>query len=183
MNSPLSEAFVLTSPVSRRRSRREERGASAVEFALIVPVIILLLMGTVSTGLTYNDHVSLTNAAREGARYGAAADITSSSWAASVQTRIQEVYFNAAGTAPTDDQICVQLVKADGTVYASDSGSSCGNMPALPSTMTAGSCAVRVWLTKPRTVELAVVPDIHVTLSAESVSYYGRTSGTTCTAK
>ena len=174
---------MLASHVSRRSSRRNERGASAVEFALIVPVIILLLMGTVSTGLSYNDHVSLTNAAREGARYGAGADIASSSWASSVQTRIQEVYFNAAGVAPTDNQICVQLVKADGTVYASDSGTACGTMPALPSSMTTGSCAVRVWLSKPRAVELAVLPNINITLKAESVSYYGRTSGTTCTAK
>jgi Flp pilus assembly protein TadG len=169
--------------VSRSGKRRSESGASAVEFALIVPVVVLLLMGTVSTGLTYNDHVSLTNAAREGARYGAAADITSSSWAASVQTRVQEVYFNAAGVKPTDDQICVQLVKADGTVYASDGGTSCGTAPAMPSTMTTGSCAVRVWMSKPHTVELAIVPNVHVTLKAESISYYARTSGTTCTAK
>jgi Flp pilus assembly protein TadG len=174
---------VSSSPVPRRRARRAERGASAVEFALIVPVVILLLMGTVSTGLSYNDHVSLTNAAREGARYGAAADITSSSWATSVQTRVQEVYFNAAGTAPTDNQVCVQLVKADGTVYASDSGTECGTAPGMPTNMTTGSCAVRVWMSKPRTVELVVVPDIHVTLKAESIAVYGRTSGTTCTAK
>ena len=110
----------MASQMSRFRLRRGERGASAVEFALIAPVVLLLLMGTVSTGLVYNDHISLTNAAREGARYGAAADISSSSGGpTTVQTRVQQLYFNAAGTAPTDDQVCVKLVKADTSVYAS----------------------------------------------------------------
>lgn len=170
----------------RPRAVRSDRGAAAVEFALIVPVLILLLIGTVSTGLAYNDHISLSNAAREGARYGAAADISSSSWATSVQSRIQEVYFNAGDSAPTDNQICVQLQTWSGTawsVYRSDSGTGCGTAPSLPSSPQTGSCAVLVWVSKPRTVELAVVPAVHVTLHAESVAFYGRVSGTTCTAK
>lgn len=165
------------------RARRDERGASAVEFALIVPVLVLLLMGTVSTGLAYNDHISLTNAVREGARYGAGADITSSSWAANVQTRVQQVYFNAAGIAPTDNQVCVKLIQADGTVYASDTGTDCGTQPSTPSNMTTGSCAVVVWVSKPKAIELAVFPDINITLKGESVAYYSRTVGTTCSAK
>jgi Flp pilus assembly protein TadG len=152
-----------------------------VEFALIAPVLITLLFGTVTAGLAYNDHISLTNAAREGARYGAAADVSASGWAASVQTRVQQVYFNAAGAAPTDDQVCVKLVTAAGTVALSDSGTSCGSEPALP-TMNAGSCAVLVWMSKPSTITLGVFPDLHATLHAESVSYYGRAWGTTCTA-
>lgn len=171
---------------TRSGALRSDRGAAAVEFALIVPVLILLLIGTVSTGLAYNDHISLSNAAREGARYGAAADIASTSWATSVQTRIREVYFNAEGSAPTDDQICVQLQTWNGSawsVYRSDAGSGCGTAPALPSNPQSGSCAVLVWISKPRTVELAVVPAVHINLHAESVAFYGRVVGTTCTVK
>jgi Flp pilus assembly protein TadG len=153
-----------------------------VEFALLVPLVAMLLFGTVTAGLAYSDHVSVTNAAREGARYGAAADASLTTWAASTQTRIQQVYFNAAGTAPTDNQVCVKLVKADGTVVASDSGTACGTEPALP-TMSTGSCAVLVWMTKPAVIRLGVAPDLHSTLSAKSVAFYGRTVGTTCTAK
>ena len=118
----------------------------------------MLLFGTVSAGMAYSDHVAITNAAREGARYGAAADGASSTWGASVQTRVQQVYFNAAGAAPTDNQVCAKLVQADGTVVCVRTrDSSCGTEPALP-TMSSGSCAVLVWMTKPAVIRLGVVP-------------------------
>ena len=166
----------------KSRATRSEAGASAVEFALIVPLVVMLLFGTVSAGLAYSDHVAITNAAREGSRYGAAADAAASTWAASVQTRVQQVYFNAAGVTPTDNQVCVKLVQADGTVVWSDAGSACGTQPSLP-TMSTGSCAVLVWMTKPTVIRLGVFPDLQSTLRAQSVGFYGRTVGTTCTAK
>jgi Flp pilus assembly protein TadG len=173
---------VLASLVSRCCARRDERGASAVEFALLIPLVVMLLFGTMSAGLAYSDHVAVTNAAREGARYGAAADAAASTWATSVQTRVQQVYFNAAGTAPTNNQVCVKLVTATGTVVQSDGGSACGTQPTVP-TMSTGSCAVLVWMTKPSIIRLGVAPDLHPTLKAQSVAFYGRTVGTTCTAK
>ena len=166
---------------ARSRLRRSERGASAVEFALVAPLLLVLLFGTISAGLTYSDHVATTNAAREGARYGGAADGVST-WGASVQTRVKQVYFNAAGAMPTDAQVCAKLVQADGTVIASDPGTDCGTQPSLP-TMTSGSCAVVVWMSKPGVIRLGVFPDLHPTLHAESVAFYGRTLDTRCTAK
>ena len=47
---------------------RSERGAVAVEFAILAPVLITLLMGIMEFGRAYNAQVSLTNAAREGVR-------------------------------------------------------------------------------------------------------------------
>lgn len=45
-----------------------ERGAVAVEFALLAPVLIMILLGITEFGRAYNVQVSLTNAAREGVR-------------------------------------------------------------------------------------------------------------------
>lgn len=50
------------------RIRNPERGAAAVEFALILPVLILLIVGMLEFSRAYNAQLSLTNAAREGAR-------------------------------------------------------------------------------------------------------------------
>ncbi|MEO7844093.1 MAG: TadE/TadG family type IV pilus assembly protein [Nocardioides sp.] len=176
------EAGVIRGLSTRQRAR-EERGAAALEFALVVPFLMLLLLGTVTVGLVYSDHLGVTNAAREGARYGAAADAASASWATSVQTRVQQTYFNASGAQPTDAQICVKLVKSDATVVASDAGASCGTQPALPTGMEVGSCAVLVWMSKPETIQLIAFPDLNTEIGAQSVAYYGRTVGTTCTAK
>lgn len=174
----------MATRLSRLRDRRDQRGAVAVEFALILPIVVMLLFGTLSAGLVYSDHLAVTNAAREAARYGAAADESVAGWATSVRTRVQQVYYNSAGKAPTNNQICVKLVNSSGGTIASSIGSSCGTAPDISSlNMDAGSCAVLVWLSKPGTIELAVLPSLHPTVHASAVAYYGRTVGTTCTAK
>ncbi|GAA2490462.1 TadE/TadG family type IV pilus assembly protein [Terrabacter carboxydivorans] len=47
---------------------RSERGASAVEFAIVLPVLFLVVAGIVDFGRAYFTQIELTNAAREGAR-------------------------------------------------------------------------------------------------------------------
>lgn len=49
-------------------SRVTERGAVAVEFAILAPVLIMILMGIMEFGRVYNTQATLTNAAREGVR-------------------------------------------------------------------------------------------------------------------
>lgn len=51
-----------------RMKRASERGAVAVEFALLAPVLVLLVLGIMEFGRAYNAQVSLSNAAREGVR-------------------------------------------------------------------------------------------------------------------
>jgi Flp pilus assembly protein TadG len=53
-----------------RRGHGEE-GVSAVEFAIILPVLTLLMLGGVDLGHAYYIEHIITNASREGARYAA----------------------------------------------------------------------------------------------------------------
>jgi Flp pilus assembly protein TadG len=48
---------------------RAERGQSLVELALVLPLLILLLTGMVDLGRAFYGFISITNGAREGARY------------------------------------------------------------------------------------------------------------------
>lgn len=50
-----------------RRARRD-RGAAAVELALILPVLLLLIAGIIDLGRAYQAQMTVTQAAREGAR-------------------------------------------------------------------------------------------------------------------
>jgi Flp pilus assembly protein TadG len=54
--------------------RRDDAGAEAVEFAIIVPVLLALLTGIITFGFAFTAQVSITQAAREGARYAAICD-------------------------------------------------------------------------------------------------------------
>jgi len=60
------------SRVKRRISQffRRRRGAAAVEFALVVSLLLFLVMGIVDMGHAWYLKQVLTNASREGARYG-----------------------------------------------------------------------------------------------------------------
>jgi len=48
-----------------------ERGANLVEFALVLPFLLLLLVGIADLGRAFYAYVSLTNAVREGASFAA----------------------------------------------------------------------------------------------------------------
>ncbi len=54
------------------KEKNSERGAAVVEFAIILPFLMLLLMGIIEFGLLFYNQQVLTNASREGARSGIA---------------------------------------------------------------------------------------------------------------
>jgi len=56
-------------PPGGRRAR--DRGAAAVEFALLLPVLLLIVFGIIDFGRALNAQITLTEAAREGARLAA----------------------------------------------------------------------------------------------------------------
>jgi len=51
--------------------RKREDGQSLVEFALIVPIFLLVLFAIVDFGMAFHAWITVTNSAREGARVGA----------------------------------------------------------------------------------------------------------------
>src|SRR6478736_7021675 len=55
---------------------RTERGASAVEFAIVLPVLFLLIAAIVDFGRAYFYQIQLANSAREGARAAAVGTLT-----------------------------------------------------------------------------------------------------------
>jgi Flp pilus assembly protein TadG len=55
--------------LGQRFRHREERGAAAVEFALVVPILLVLLFGIVNVGIVLAQQLSLSNSARQAARF------------------------------------------------------------------------------------------------------------------
>lgn len=54
----------------QRVNHSNQRGAAAVEFAIILPLLVLLIFGTIEFSLLLFNKQVITNAAREGARAG-----------------------------------------------------------------------------------------------------------------
>lgn len=50
------------------RLKKSEKGVSLIEFALVLPILLALLIGIVEFGWILNGHITVTGAAREGAR-------------------------------------------------------------------------------------------------------------------
>lgn len=73
--------------------RSGERGQGLVEFALVLPMLLMVVFAIVEFGVLYQRNVMLTNASREGARVAAVGATT-----AEIQARVQSV---TPGLTPT----------------------------------------------------------------------------------
>lgn len=69
--------MTITLLMTAQRCRRgDDRGALLIEAAIVLPLVIMLAVGTISGGILLNRQLALTHAAREAARYGAAVPVT-----------------------------------------------------------------------------------------------------------
>ena len=54
--------------MNKKAAFRSERGQTMTEFALVLPLMVVLLFGIIQFGITFNNYISLTDAVRAGAR-------------------------------------------------------------------------------------------------------------------
>ena len=146
-----------------------DRGAVLVEFALTLPLLMMLLLGMFTGGFALAAKNSMTNAVREGARLGATSP-SDANWASAVQGRV----LTLAASDLTSSQVCAKLVKVGtGTLWAT-SCSFAGSAPAIPSSTPTGSCVSMVWAARTADFD-AFVYRKTLDLAASAVGQYERT--------
>jgi Flp pilus assembly protein TadG len=59
-----------------KRLRAADEGQALIEFALVLPVLLIMIVGIIEFGRAWNLHQVLTDAAREGARKAAISNAT-----------------------------------------------------------------------------------------------------------
>lgn len=155
-------------PSLRGRWPRNQRGTAIVELALVLPVVTALALGIITGGQAYFQKISLVDAAREGARYGASLKVADlPTWQFDVQSRIVQV----SGGQLTAAQVCTALVVPTG------SDTSCGVAdPAGASTdpvVGAPASVVKVSVSRPAQLQAFFFTQT-ITLSANIAARYER---------
>ena len=84
---------------------RDERGAVAAEFALLLPVLLTIIFGTIEFGMIMYSREVITNASREGARAGIVQTFPKPN--GGEITSIANTYLTGTGINPADVTITV----------------------------------------------------------------------------
>jgi Flp pilus assembly protein TadG len=106
---------------STRSARgRGQHGAALLELTIVLPLVVALALGIFTGGTAYFRKISIVDAVREGARYGATLRVPTgvggeAAWEASVRGRVAQASAGELSSA----NICVKLVYASG-------GTDCG---------------------------------------------------------
>ena len=90
------------------KRRRAERGAVAVEFALVLPLLVLLVFGVIQWGMVMAQSAALSGGARSGARFGVV-NIVSTRTCSDVVSQVRD-NSGTIGLAGTQVAVSVQLV-------------------------------------------------------------------------
>lgn len=120
--------------LNRSQGRRSERGAAAIEFALVVPLLVTLVFGMVDAGWAINRYSVLNNAVREGVRtasLGGDSNAVKAAVNGSLDTKM------IAG-APLITVTCFKDTGASGT---------CGNSEVSGGTAVVTAEVTQAWLT------------------------------------
>lgn len=175
-----------TTPLATRHRTpprgRGSGGATLVEFALILPVLVILVLGMFSGGIAFNQKQQVTFAAREGARYGATVPATQAfsnpdSWAENVRA----IVVDRSDGDLEDAQVCVALVEGSpATVvttpahpsvsWYATSGAPCDPDETYPVTGFDEGRRVQVRVAKPARIQLGVLPDITFTMTTQATA-------------
>jgi len=99
--------------VRKRLDTRSERGQTMVEFALVAPLLLVIVFAVIQFGILYNNYVTITDAARVGARKAAVSRLAASPTGAAVAA--------ARGSASALDQAKLGVsVAASGWEHGED---------------------------------------------------------------
>ncbi len=124
-----------------RDCRIRRAGAAAVEFALVLPLLVLLVFGCVDLGRSIGAYIIVSNAARVGAEYGATHGYTPFSYATWQNQVIAAAMKESQGTGNSfnSNQLTVTVTATpttgnlyQTTVRATYAFSLMTNLPGLP---------------------------------------------------
>lgn len=127
----------------RARGRRDERGAAAVEAALLTPVLLLIVFGMIEMAFLMKDNVAVASASRVGARIASAAPNAG-------EAVCDGEVPCAPGTTPRFAQMAADAMQTNGSAIPTDQideiwvyDANDAGFPGTSSSMEAATCSTR----------------------------------------
>jgi Flp pilus assembly protein TadG len=149
----------VSSSSNRFRDRQSQSGVAAVEFAIIAPLLIILVFGIISFGIVFGQQLALGNAAREASRSGVVEGRTCANVAAAAQDAANTIGMSGANVTVT--------VKRGATAAAATNV--CGSATANPCEGSAVGDSLYVQLGFTTKVMIPLVLDENVALQSDGV--------------
>ena len=112
----------------RWRSLREERGQALVEFALVIPLLALIVLGVVKFGAVFANYSQLIDASRSSARQFAIERGQGDACGDAVARLVA-----SAGSLKPSDMTAKLTIQGDPNVYTYSGGTASGTCPTLVS--------------------------------------------------
>ena len=108
-----------------RRAHGSESGVALVEFALILPVLLLILFAILDFGRAFNYWIDMTHLANEGSRWAVVNDnqgAPSQTLQQYIQSRANTPELRDGGTSQVPDplEVCIELGASQATATAGD---------------------------------------------------------------
>jgi Flp pilus assembly protein TadG len=155
----------MLKPSLRRRGQKRTRGQSLVEFALLVPVLLLILLLSIDFGRAFYSWVILQNAARIGANY---AGLNAQGWEPTPDDPAIVAEYQALVNDDVDEALCTSPVVPD-PVFTD--GTDTSGLGQTPDTAYNVGDTTKVELTcvfHPLTPVVSAIVSTNVTLGASS---------------
>lgn len=124
VHQPIS-ALMPWRDATQRAHAHDERGAALVEFALIVPVFLLMLLGMLSGGIAFDRKQNVTSAARESARYAATLPLSAhggvvDDWLTAVASVAKDSADGALASGVPAQRVCVAYINGGVSRYRNE---------------------------------------------------------------
>ena len=165
--------------MKRVRPGAGETGASLVEFALVLPLFFMIVLGMLTGGLAYSRKLSVAQAAREGARYGATLPISTSVPLNTWLTRVSDLTIASSdgelSAGKPGRVVCVAYVSASGAATRRQTVGTAApvieSQPCLADDGRSGEARVQVLAQRSSELEVLVY-NRNLTLSSHAVARF-----------
>lgn len=112
-------ATLITRRAPRSRpGLRSERGAEIIEFAIVTPLLCLVIAAMIDFGILFRNWEVVTNAAREGARVGMLPSYSCDAGSADVEGRVANYLAGSGIVADFEVDLRVDSITAGGHTFS-----------------------------------------------------------------